>query len=69
MNLSPIFWSAFLAGLAAPAGLYAETPAYGAYVADYSVARSFGVAGAYLTEVSQRELSVGPPEQFSFEFT
>jgi len=58
-----------MAGLAGPAGLFAETPSYGAYTADYSVARSFGVAGTYLAEVAQRELSVGSPEQFSFEFS
>ncbi len=59
MRLSPTFWAAFWAGLAAPASLYAPPPPYMAYVGGYSVPQAFGVVGIYLSQASGRILDVG----------
>jgi hypothetical protein len=62
-NVRTPFWQAFLAGLAAPTGLYAAPPPYSAYTGDYSVGHSFAIVGVYLSLASSQVLSVRPPEQ------
>lgn len=42
------FWSAFWAGLAGPAALYAPIPPYTAYVGNYSVPQNFAMVGVRL---------------------
>ena len=62
MTLSPTVWTAFLAGLASPVGLYAPPGNYLAYVGDYSVANSFGVAGLFLSLASSDSTITSQPE-------
>jgi len=66
MTMPPAVWTAFLAGLAAPAGLYAPPANYFAYVGDYSVPNNFGVAGLFLSVASAEAMQIGQPEQTSF---
>ena len=51
-----VFWHAFVAGLAAPTMLYAETPSYTDVIRDFSVAGSFAQVGGLLTQ-SVREIA------------
>jgi len=48
MKLSPVFWSAFLAGMTGPALMYAPPSPYYSYLSGSSVAETFGVVGVYL---------------------
>jgi hypothetical protein len=48
MPLSATFWSAFLAGLAAPIGVYAAPAPYMAYVGGYTASQSFTMVANYL---------------------
>ena len=48
MRMPSTFWSAFWAGLAAPAALYAPIPPYTACVGKYSVPQNFAMVGVRL---------------------
>lgn len=50
------FWTAFAAGLAAPAMVYDPPPAYAGLTRDFSVARSFAQVGVLLSQ-SAREIA------------
>jgi hypothetical protein len=52
MNQRPIFWTAFWAGLAGPASLYAPPSPYWAYLGRYSIASNFAQIGMALTLAS-----------------
>jgi hypothetical protein len=56
---SPIFWTAFWAGLAAPASLYAPPEPYYLYLSGSSVASSFGSVAMYLDNASGIYFDVG----------
>jgi hypothetical protein len=51
MNQSHVFWTAFWAGLAAPVMLFAAPTPYYLYLANSTVAQSFGAVGAKLALV------------------
>ncbi len=68
MNVSPTFRTAFLAGLASPASLYASPAPYMAYARGYPPAYSFGLVASYLNEAAPEAISDGQPDQSSFIF-
>ncbi len=59
MNQGSIFWTAFRAGLAGPASLYAPPAPYYLYLSSNSVAQSFGIVAMYLDRASGVYLDVG----------
>lgn len=54
MGMSPMFWTAFWAGMAAPVSLYAAPTAYAGYVAIPSPAQSFAMVGGYLSAAAEQ---------------
>lgn len=53
MRAPPTFWTAFYAGLGAPALLHAVPPPYHAYATIPSPAQSFASTGALLSEATR----------------
>jgi hypothetical protein len=52
----PIFWNAFLSGLAAPTALYQAPPPYWVYIPTTTVAQTFAQVGLLITSAMESEL-------------
>lgn len=59
--LSPPFWAAFWAGLAAPVGLYAPPTPYLAYINTLSLPQTFDTVGWYLSRAAAQVGDVRQP--------
>jgi len=75
MNRNSVFLTAFWAGMAAPASLYAATPSYRPIIADLTFSDSLAVVGMFLHQAMAEADNVGQTtsrasegEQLSFRF-
>lgn len=60
MYTNSVFWTAFVAGLGAPVGLYIGAAPYAAYSSIYGLPHTFGAVGMYMTEVIGQAPDVRP---------
>jgi hypothetical protein len=61
MNRSPIFWTAFWAGMSAPVALFAAPVGnYAAYASSLSAAQSFSIVGGFLTSAANQVVTEHP---------
>jgi hypothetical protein len=60
MDTNSVFWTAFVAGLGAPVGLYTYAAPYAAYNSNYGLPHTFGAIGTYMTRAIGQAPDVRP---------